>query len=756
MELTAGTVFAGYRVLRQLGVGGMGSVYLVQHPRLPRQDAMKVIHPHLSSAPGYAARFEREAELACTLDHPALVRVHDRGCDEGRLWLTMQFVDGADVDQVLRREGPMTPARAVGILEAVADGLDHAHAMGLVHRDVKPANILLSKRGVTGERAFLGDFGIAHTSEATRQLTDTGALLASLPYAAPEQLLERPVTGAVDVYALGCVVFELLTGQRVFPHASPLVLMGAVLAGPRPETWDALPPGRTGLREVLQRALAADPADRPPSCTTLAAAVRDALAPVPTTVGPAPVPAPTPVPSPAPAGVGTAAHPDPWSDRSPQSSPPPPGPPSWPPQPAVGSPAAAGGSWDGRGTTDPGPQAGPGGWAGGRYPTDPYPGGPHPGEPLPGGPYAGGPYPGGPYAGGTHPGGPPPDGSHTGGARASGTGSRAPRRWPWLLAVLLLLAAAAVGIVVWRPWALDRPPSLAADAGAEGVELRWQPVEGAVAYEVHRDGVLLDRSDATTYLDTGAGSGARVTYSVAAVAGDGERSALTTGETVVSALHPVGDLTAEVVMTGVALSWTAVDNAERYEVHRDDDVLERSAAGSSFLDEDPPPGTHDYSVVAVDEDGDAPSSTASLVQEVSPWLAAADLAAAFRDLLPETPGPGGWSDATCQTYEPRSSSPAAAGIACTYPSGLYLELTQYPDQAALEERIAQLDEIADPSAPQGIDGGGWYRQGPPGTDRAWEAWGFVQPERRLMEVYVEWVGHSIADLDAAFYNTAPY
>ncbi len=731
MELTVGAVFAGYRVLRQLGTGGMGSVYLVQHPRLPRQDAMKIIHAHLSSDPSFAARFEREAELACTLDHPALVRVHDRGCEEGRLWLTMQFVDGSDADQVLHREGPFAPPRVLRILEAVADGLDHAHDAGLVHRDVKPANILLSRRGTNGERAVLGDFGIARSSGATRQLTDTGALLASLPYAAPEQLRDRSVTGAVDVYGLGCVVYELLTGRRVFDHGTPLVLLGAVLAGPRPETWDHLPPGRTALREALQRALAAEPEDRHPSCTALAAAVRDALAPVPVTVVSVPTPAvPTPAvarpagPTPAPQ-LAAAGPPVPWSDQPPPSAPPS-SPPSWPPGAAPLPPVAPAAHWGAVGPAGVGAPRGPGG-------------------PGPGGPGAGGPYPGGAPGGG----------SHALGAYGGGSRPGARPRWPWLLAVLLLVATAAVGLVVWRPWALGSPASVAVTAQAGGVEVRWEPVAGAAAYEVHRDGRLLGRSDTTSYVDADVGSGVRVTYSVTAVAGDGERSDRTTAAPVVSALHPVGSLAAAVTLTGVDLSWAAVETADRYEVRRGDDVLETSAAGVSFSDEGPPPGTHDYSVVAVDEDGDARASTASVVLEVDPWLAASDLARAFRDVLPETPGPGGWGDASCQVYEPRRSSPAAAGIACTYPSGIYAEFIQYPDQPALDERIAQLDAVADPAAPQSIEDGRWYRQSPADPELVWEAWGFLEPDRRLMEVYVEWPGRTIAELDAAFFYAAP-
>ncbi|NEM07096.1 serine/threonine-protein kinase [Geodermatophilus normandii] len=675
MELTPGSVFAGYRVIRQLGSGGMGAVYLVQHPRLPRQDAMKVIHAHLSGDPAFAARFEREAELACSLDHPALVRVHDRGREQGRLWLTMQYVDGPDAEQVLRREGTMAPVRVLRILEAVAGGLDHAHAMGLVHRDVKPANILLSPGGTGGERALLGDFGIAQASGATR-LTDTGSLPASLPYAAPEQLLGGPITAAVDVYALGCTAYELLTGRRLFDQDSSLALMGAVLAGPRHEAWDVLPAGRPALRAALQRAVATNPDDRPPSCTALAEAVRSAIAPVPTTV--------------VPAGAPAGPHPPP---PAPWPLPPvPTAPSSWPPQQAAALPPPP---WN------------------------------------------------------------PPGQADGGGSHGSGNGRR--RRWPWLLGALLLLAAVATaGLLFVSPWGIDSPRGVRVDVQSGGVEVRWEPVAGVDAYEVHRDGVLVGRAEGTTYLDGEVGSGTRVTYSVAAVAEDGERSDPTTSETVVSALHPAADLAAEVGMTGVTLTWAAVDNAEHYEIRRGDEVLETRTAGTSFLDEGPPPGTHDYSVVAVDADGGARSSSVSVVLDVSPWLGAAELAEAFRDLLPDAPGAGGWGDATCGTAEPLSTSPAVAVVSCALPSGIYVDFLQYPDQAALDRRIAQLDALTDPAAPRTTDRGGWYRQSPAGNQVAWEAWGLTEPGRELMEIYIEWDGHTVADLDAAWYYAAPW
>jgi serine/threonine protein kinase len=699
MDMQTGTTFAGYTVLRPLGSGGMGSVYLVQHPRLPRQDAMKVIHSQLSSDPMFVARFNREAELACTLDHPSLVKVYDRGLDEGRLWLTMQYIPGPDVDQVLRQEGPLDPARAVWLIGEIAGALDHVHGAGLVHRDVKPANILLARTGVGVERAYLTDFGIAHATQASLQLTDTGDLLASLPYAAPEQLEGRPVTGAVDVYALGCVLYELVTGRRLFDQSTPTAIMGAVVKGPPPEAFDALPPDRPGLRQVVWQALAERPADRFPTCGALADAARRAVpAAAPTVVRTARQPAGTPG-TPPPTGLGppwppqTTGSPPPWPPQTTGSPPP------WPP-PSSGRPERPGGA---DGMDRRGEGAGPGG-------------------------------PGG-----------------TGGR------TRQRRYLLWGAAVLALVVALG-GVAGWLLLgsAPDAPRAVEAAATAEGVEVRWEAVDGATGYEVYRDGEFAGRSDGSVYVDSEVGSGVRATYSVRAVGDGGDRSALSESRTVVSALHPVSNLVPEVDGATVGLTWTPVENAETYEVRRDDQVVQSQLTGTSFTDDEAlSPGSHTYTVAAFDADG-APSSTSSVAVEISPWLEAADLAAVFPDLVPSQPGPGGWGGATCEISPPISTSTADVFIVCNLPSGIYVELGQYPDEAALNERIAALDPIADPAFDR-LQEGGWYRQSQPGvTEPAWEAWGFVDAERRLMDIYIEWYGHTLEDLDREWFTPAPW
>ena len=163
MSLEVGQVFAGYTIVRVLGAGGMGSVYLATHPRLPREEALKVLPPDLTTDPEFRARFEREAELAAGLTHPHIVRIHDRGEFEGQFWISMDYVAGTDAARLLREQYPggMPLGVVVSIITAVGSALDYAHHRGLLHRDVKPANILLTDPDVQARRVYLADFGIA-------------------------------------------------------------------------------------------------------------------------------------------------------------------------------------------------------------------------------------------------------------------------------------------------------------------------------------------------------------------------------------------------------------------------------------------------------------------------------------------------------------------------------------------------------------------------------------------------------------------
>ncbi|WP_139799685.1 serine/threonine-protein kinase, partial [Mycobacterium branderi] len=275
--LGVGSVVAGYRVERLLGVGGMGAVYLVANPELPRRDALKVLSAELSYNDEFRARFTREAEVASMLDHPNIVSIYRRGqTDDGLLWIAMQFVDGTDADGALRA-GTMTPARAVHIVGEVAKALDYAHAHHVVHRDVKPANFLLSGPVGAEERVLLGDFGIARALDDVG-LTVTGSLVATLAYAAPEVLAGAGFDGRADLYSLGCTLFRMLTGKTPYSTANgPGAVMMAHLQAPPPRITDQVPALPRALDAVIAKAMAKDPAQRFSSARELAAAAASVL-----------------------------------------------------------------------------------------------------------------------------------------------------------------------------------------------------------------------------------------------------------------------------------------------------------------------------------------------------------------------------------------------------------------------------------------------------------------------------------------------
>jgi serine/threonine-protein kinase len=314
VEISSGSVVGGYRIVRLLGQGAMGAVYEAQHRTLPRSVALKVMNPGVARYPGVRERFELEADLLCALEHPNVVDVLDKGEDGDHLFIVMRFVDGTDLDTALRERGPFLPRQAVDVVAAVGRALDHAHSRGLLHRDVKPANIML--RRSDGE-AVLTDFGIAKNLAATAGLTSQGALLGTIPYSAPEQLDGRATSGRADVYSLGAVLFELLTARRAFPMEEPGPLLAAVITGPVPDLRAARPDLPLALAAVVTKALQKDPADRFATCEELATAARAALsAAPPTTVGPATAPPPLPPTSPAEGRrVQTLRDPDPPPGR---------------------------------------------------------------------------------------------------------------------------------------------------------------------------------------------------------------------------------------------------------------------------------------------------------------------------------------------------------------------------------------------------------------------------------------------------------
>ncbi|MEV0333631.1 serine/threonine-protein kinase [Nocardia sp. NPDC050717] len=271
--LATGDIFAGYAIERQLGQGGMGSVYLARHPRLPRQLALKLLNPDLFSDSEIRARFEREADLAAQLEHPNIVTVYDRGVEDGHLWISMQFVDGVDAAAI---EHPVPVERALRIIEGTAAALDHAHRSGVLHRDVKPANILLAEADGK-ERVLLTDFGIARPRDDSHQLTRTGTFTATLAYASPEQLTGAYLDHRSDQYSLACTLFSLLTGVAPFEATNPVHVIQGHLQAPPPSPRARRPELPAELDAVLARALAKRPAERFDSCAEFAAAARRAL-----------------------------------------------------------------------------------------------------------------------------------------------------------------------------------------------------------------------------------------------------------------------------------------------------------------------------------------------------------------------------------------------------------------------------------------------------------------------------------------------
>lgn len=277
MPLANGETFAGYRIIRLLGSGGMGEVYLAQHPRLPRRDALKLLPPDWSADPEYRARFNREADLASTLWHPHIVGVHDRGEEDGQLWISMDFVDGLDAARLLADRYPagMPVEEVARIVTAVASALDYAHKQGLLHRDVKPSNIMLTHVDDDGEqRILLTDFGIARDINEISGLTVTNMAVGTVAYSAPEQLLGEEVDGRTDQYSLAATAYHLLTGSFLFPHSNPNVVSNRHINYPPPPLSKARP-SLAKLDPVLAIALAKRPEDRFTRCSDFARAIVD-------------------------------------------------------------------------------------------------------------------------------------------------------------------------------------------------------------------------------------------------------------------------------------------------------------------------------------------------------------------------------------------------------------------------------------------------------------------------------------------------
>ncbi|OMC43108.1 serine/threonine protein kinase [Mycobacterium sp. IS-2888] len=275
--LAEGEVFAGYTIVRRLGAGGMGQVYLAQHPRLPRRDALKILPRELTADDEFRQRFNREADLAANLYHEHIVGIHDRGEYQGQLWISMDYVEGTDAAELLRTQHPsgMPKSQVLEIISAVADALDYAHSRGLLHRDVKPSNILLTE-AAPRRRILLADFGIARELGEISGLTATNMLVGTTAYCAPEQLQGADLDGRADQYALGCTAFNLLTGSAPFHHSNPAVVITQHLSTPPPHVSERRPE-LADLDGALAKALAKKPDDRYATCSDFAAALGSQL-----------------------------------------------------------------------------------------------------------------------------------------------------------------------------------------------------------------------------------------------------------------------------------------------------------------------------------------------------------------------------------------------------------------------------------------------------------------------------------------------
>jgi serine/threonine-protein kinase len=278
-----GTEFAGYRLLSVLGRGGLSIVYQAENPRLHNLIALKVLVPEVGNAEIFRIRFREESKIAAALNHPHVIPIHDFGSSDGLLYLAMRYVSGTDLRKLIAERGWLTPAAAVFLLDQAAGALDAAHRRGLVHRDVKPGNLLISQGtdDADPDHVYLADFGITSIMDGRTGLASAGLSLGAARYTSPEQVQERTVLGTADQYSLGCVLYECLAGRAPFEEDSDEAIMWAhVHESPLPPSplRPGLPPA---IDAVFARVLAKDPEGRYANCREFITAARDALATAP-------------------------------------------------------------------------------------------------------------------------------------------------------------------------------------------------------------------------------------------------------------------------------------------------------------------------------------------------------------------------------------------------------------------------------------------------------------------------------------------
>jgi serine/threonine protein kinase len=269
--LAAGSQIAGYTIEEQIGRGGMAVVYRASDTRLSRHVALKILAPELASDAGYRQRFLREMRAAAAVDHPNIVPVFDAGEADGALYIAMRYVDGWDVRTMLENEPRLPAGRAVRLITQAASALDAAHARGLVHRDVKPGNMLIGRDHP--DHLYLSDFGLSKQRVSSEPLTLTGQFMGTLDYMAPEQIEGKPIDGRADLYALACTAFEMLAGQPPFQRDLGMAVMWAQVNAPVPSLHALRPDLPAAVDQVMATALAKTPGARYPSCMAFARAL---------------------------------------------------------------------------------------------------------------------------------------------------------------------------------------------------------------------------------------------------------------------------------------------------------------------------------------------------------------------------------------------------------------------------------------------------------------------------------------------------
>jgi serine/threonine protein kinase len=274
--LAPGEQIAGYQIQEQIGRGGMAVVYRATQLSLDRSVALKVIVPEQADDPEFRARFQRESLIAASIDHPNVVPIYEAGRHGDLLFLAMRYVDGVTLRTLLQAEGPLPPDRAAHLIGQACAALGAAHARGLVHRDVKPANMLIDTSA--DDHLYLTDFGISRRVDSDTAATQTGSPVGTVDYMPPEQINGEPVDARTDVYALGCVLYQMLTGAVPFERDSDVAKLFAHVSS-EPPAASAVRSGLTeGIDEVIRRAMAKRPDDRYPSAHELAQAAASALA----------------------------------------------------------------------------------------------------------------------------------------------------------------------------------------------------------------------------------------------------------------------------------------------------------------------------------------------------------------------------------------------------------------------------------------------------------------------------------------------